>query len=103
MLTTPNPFAPITPAQETALAAELAKLGRNTGERIRRQARGISAGEADTLLARLRGEPIPESPRLEMEPRPGPANPAAVRQALREKLDRAYAGFAMCHSPRRAA
>lgn len=96
-----SPFAPMTPAQENELVDLLADgRGRNTRNTLRRHLAGTTQEEAARRIADLRGESAPPERRLDMEPAPAPANPAAVREATRQRLDAAYAGFAMCHSRR---
>ena len=88
-----NPYAPITPAQLTAVHALTTRLGRHDRERLNRAALGLSCGEAEGLLAHLRGEPRPPKPQLDLEPQvPGVRASNAV---LRAQLDAGYAGRAM--------
>lgn len=85
-----DPFAPITPAQENELVALLAAgRGRLTCERLRKQLRGLSTGQAAERLRGLKGEPEPE-----YIPQPA-TNPAVTRAAMRARLDAHFAGRQM--------
>ncbi len=87
-----NPFAPITPDQEAAIRTLATKLSRDGRDRIERGLLQLSAGEADELLRRLRGEPAPP---VEPAPVVDRATVRAANAALRDKLDSAFAGRAM--------
>jgi hypothetical protein len=84
-----DPFAPITPSQENELVDLLtAGRGRNTKDRLRKQLRGVSAGEAETAIRRLKGEPAAP---LVVEQPADTATVRATSNALRERLDGAFA------------
>lgn len=88
-----NPFGPPTPEQETELNRLLAGKGRLAGERIRRQVRGLDAGQLADTLQRLRGEPAP--PCAATGPARSQADTRAANAVLREQLRASYAGRAM--------
>ena len=86
-----NPYAPIRPDQEQELLDLLtAGRGRNTRDRLRKQLRGVSAGEADTALRKLRGEPV-----APFVPEPVDTAARATSAALRQTLDGVFSGRAM--------
>ena len=93
-----DPYAPIRPDQQTAIAALLASpprpVSREARWRITRRLPTLQAGAADALLAWLRGEPVPQTVPLDQLPQPD-ADTRAANAAVRARLDAGFAGRAM--------